>query len=79
MNTEKLLIITMEEFGELIRACSKILRHGEQTKQLTNLKEELADVVTMLILLQEYFEISQDEMVDLIDKRMTKMQDKDYT
>lgn len=78
MNKEKLLIITMEECGELTRACSKVLRHKKEDKHLVNLKEEIADVLAMLILVQESFNISHDEIVDLIDKRMTKMEGKGY-
>ena len=43
------LILTMEECGELIRACSKILRHGtDDSKYIDNLIEEMGDVYDML-------------------------------
>ena len=35
MTLNKKLVITMEECGELVRACSKILRHGTKTKKYT--------------------------------------------
>jgi len=43
------LVITMEECGELIRACSKVMRHGvDDPKYLQNLQEEMADVKAMI-------------------------------
>ena len=57
MNREEtlLLVITMEECGELIRACSKMLRHNVNSKNLLNLREEMADVQACVeILLEEY-------------------------
>ena len=48
-----LLIVTMEECGELIQACSKVYRHngGEYEKQC--LSEEVGDVQAMISLLIE--------------------------
>lgn len=51
---EELLVITMEECGELIQACSKILRSGKaQGKNLTNLQDEVGDVACMIDLLNK--------------------------
>ena len=49
---EELMIITMEECGELIQACSKAIR---RKKYLNNesLKEELGDVLCMIDLMME--------------------------
>ena len=50
---QELLIITMEECGELIQACSKIYRHGHNEKDMRSLAEEIADVETMILLLKK--------------------------
>lgn len=50
---EELLVVTMEECGELIQACSKMLRGGEEWKEenLKNLQDEVGDVSCMIDLL----------------------------
>ena len=42
---------TMEECGELIQACAKVLKHGDVEKQ--NLSEECGDVMAQIMLLIE--------------------------
>lgn len=77
---EKMLVITMEECGELIRACSKIMRHGilKDEKYISNLKEEMADVQTMLRVIAYEYAIDEQEIEDLVIKRTVKMAQKDY-
>lgn len=50
---EELLVVTMEECGELIQACSKMLRGGEEYEKenLKRLLEEVGDVSCMIDLL----------------------------
>tara|TARA_Y100000401_G_C8212199_1_gene169035 strand:+ start:200 stop:445 length:246 start_codon:yes stop_codon:yes gene_type:complete len=48
-----LLLLTMEECGELVRACSKAYRHDFDEKTRRNLSEEIADVEVMINLLKE--------------------------
>ena len=53
---QQLMVVTMEECGELVQACSKILRRQElyaDTKYVQNLKDEIGDVYTMLKLMVE--------------------------
>jgi NTP pyrophosphatase (non-canonical NTP hydrolase) len=59
-----LLAITMEEAGELIRACSKLMRHGDEEKHLINLREEMADVQACIQLLGERYDVSKDFLLD---------------
>jgi len=62
MNTlQQLMVITMEECGELIQQCSKCLRKGEcyNDKELI---EEIGDVHTMIELMLEYNIASRDEI-----------------
>jgi len=70
----------MEECGELTRACSKILRHGitKDKKYADNLKEELADVQTMLRVIAYEYAIDEQEIEALVIKRTVKMAQKDY-
>ena len=79
MNKEKVLIITMEECGELTRACSKILRHGYvQQKHINNIHEELGDVVAMTRLVQRAFDIDDDVLELHVWNRNLKMKGKEY-
>ena len=48
---EEALVITMEECGELIQACSKVIRTKEDTKYVRNLQDEIGDVMCMIDLL----------------------------
>ena len=62
---QQLFVITMEECGELVQACSKILRRQElyaDTKYVQNLKDEIGDVYTMLKLMVEHDVVSWDEL-----------------
>ena len=70
----------MEECGELIRACSKVLRHGvDDPKYLQNLQEEIADVKAMTMLLEKAYDLDKGRTEDLVQKRLTKMMRPDYT
>ena len=62
---QQLMVVTMEECGELVQACSKILRRQElyaDTKYVQNLKDEIGDVYTMLKLMVEHDVVSWDEL-----------------
>ncbi len=64
----------MEECGELVQACSKVLRHGiTDQKYSQNLHEELGDVVAMTRLLQEHYDIS-DETLEVYVKILISVQ-----
>ena len=58
---QQLLVITMEECGELIQECSKNLRRGEFFDR-QSFKDEVGDVYTMIDLLHEWDVISWDEI-----------------
>ena len=80
MTLNKTLIITMEECGELTRACSKVIRHGveEKAKYRDNLLEEIADVRAMLHLVVSHMNFSPDYIDKLVDKRLDKMMESGY-
>ena len=51
---------TMEECGELIQACAKVLKHGDVEKH--NLSEECGDVMAQIMLLVESGIVSEPVM-----------------
>ena len=57
---EELMVITMEECGELIQECSKSIRKQEYNRD--ELKEELSDVMCMLELMIENKIITRTEL-----------------
>ena len=62
---QQLMVVTMEECGELVQACSKILRRQElygDSKYIQNLKEEIGDVYSMIKLMQEWDVVSWEEL-----------------
>ena len=73
---QQLLIVTMEECGELVQACSKALRRGElyeNSDSQQNLKEEVGDVYTMIDLLVEWDVLSWDEIEARRNKKREKL------
>ena len=60
---QELMIITMEECGELIQECSKAIRCDKYYDN-DRLKEEIGDVQCMLDLIQEFDLVSHDEIDD---------------
>ena len=73
---QQLLVITMEECGELIQACSKALRRGElyeHSDSETELKKEAGDVYAMLELLVEWDVLSWTEIENRRDIKRRKL------
>ena len=58
---QQLLVVTMEECGELIQACSKALRKQDLFGQ-QNLKDEIGDVYAMINLLVEHDVVSWTDL-----------------
>ena len=57
---QELMVITMEECGELIQECSKSIRMSKYNR--SELKEELCDVMCMIDLMVEYDIISKKDL-----------------
>ena len=73
---QQLLVITMEECGELIQACSKALRRGElyeHSDSETELKKEVGDVYAMIELLVEWDVLSWTEIENRRDIKRRKL------
>ena len=70
----QLMVITMEECGELVQACSKAIRKdNHRDNQL--LKEEIGDVYAMIQLLVKFDIVSWeelDERVKVKNKKLSK-------
>ena len=69
----QLFVITMEECGELIQSCSKVLRRGADEKSLKDLQDEAGDVLCMLELLQKWDFVSWQELEDRVQYKKEKL------
>ena len=69
----QLFVITMEECGELIQACSKVLRRGADEKSLKDLQDEAGDVLCMLELLQKWDYVSWQELENRAEVKRAKL------
>ena len=73
---QQLLVLMMEECGELIQACSKALRRGElyeHSDSETELKKEIGDVQTMINLLVEYDVLSWTDIEQREERKREKL------
>ena len=74
--TEELMVITMEECGELVQACSKAIRRGEMFKNSDSevtFKEECGDVFCMLELLVENGFVTWQEIANRSEIKREKL------
>ena len=74
----QLMIITMEECGELTQVCSKLLRKRHTDKEISaetigKLTSEVADVMTMIELMTEHGLVKHDDIVDGIERKRDKL------
>jgi len=70
----ELMIITMEECGELTQACSKVLRTDFKVHALRDLKQEVADVVCMIELMKKNGLVDDADIVQGIQNKMEKLE-----
>ena len=69
---QQLMVITMEECGELIQECSKTLRRAEIFDR-ENFKNEVGDVMCMIELLVEWDVISWAEIEERVKIKRNKL------
>jgi len=69
---QQLLVITMEECGELIQACSKALRKQDLFGQ-QNLKDEIGDVYAMINLLVEHDVVGWTDLEERVNYKKIKL------
>ena len=70
----QLMVITMEECGELVQACSKAIRKDNHRENQL-LKEEIGDVYAMIQLMVKFDVVSWeelDERVKVKNKKLSK-------
>ena len=68
----QLMVITMEECGELIQACSKAIRKDNHRENQL-LKEEIGDVYAMLQLLVKFDIVSWEELDERVKVKNKKL------
>ena len=76
---QQLLVVTMEECGELIQSCSKLLRRAElysDGQYVKNLKEELGDLLLQIVLQSKIAEenklFSFNEVIDNLCEKLIR-------
>ena len=73
------LVICMEECGELVQACSKLIRHGTSDKKyVDNLISEMGDVIAMCDQVVDAYYIDGMALQIAIQQRHKKMYKADY-
>ncbi len=70
---QQLMVITMEECGELIQVCSKILRQASYDEKREELVEELGDLQCMINLMQEWDVVSYSEIEERAEIKRQKL------
>ena len=68
---DELMVITMEECGELIQVCAKAMRTKEYCSE--KLTEEVGDVMCMVGLLLEHGLINEDEVEERVTVKLAKL------
>lgn len=76
---QQLMIITMEECGELTQVCSKVLRKNSELtnvdeRDIVKVIEEAGDVYCMLELMVEHKLLTWDDLIARADVKRTKLQ-----
>ena len=70
---EEALVILMEECGELIQACSKMIRSGGETKYERNFQDEVGDVLTLIEALKISGLVTDKQIEDRIKVKKEKL------
>ena len=68
----ELMVIMMEECGELIQACSKALRKDDFYDN-QNLTEEVGDVYTMIEIMHDFDIISWNDIEERVQEKRIKL------
>jgi NTP pyrophosphatase (non-canonical NTP hydrolase) len=71
---EEMLVITMEECGELVQACSKLIRSKNKAKYLKWMREEVGDVVTMIEIIKESGLVTEEEIQKRVHEKRKKLE-----
>ena len=67
------LVITMEECGELIQACSKVIRTNQKEEYMRELTKEVGDVMCMIDLLVQNNLVDENDIKLCAKKKREKL------
>lgn len=72
---QELLTITMEECGELVQACSKLIRfeHDRCPDDISNLQDEIGDLMCMVELIKEEGLVTDEQIKERIVLKKQKL------
>lgn len=70
---EEMLVITMEECGELTQACSKYIRSKGRAKYRENLRDEIGDVITMIEILKMAGLVTDEQIQTRMEEKRKKL------
>ena len=70
---EEMLVITMEECGELTQACSKYIRSKGRAKYRQNLRDEIGDVMCMIEILKMAGLVTDEQIQTRIEDKTKKL------
>ena len=73
-NVDPCLILAMEEAGEFVRACSKVIRHGLDEKRKAHLIEEAGDVLATMYLLEAHGLFEHDGVIKRAKEKLIVLQ-----
>tara|TARA_B100001059_G_scaffold83529_1_gene81630 strand:+ start:8446 stop:8697 length:252 start_codon:yes stop_codon:yes gene_type:complete len=70
---EEMLVITMEECGELTQACSKVIRTKDDTKYVRKMQDEIGDVMLMIEILKNNGYVTDKQIKDRMIEKKKKL------
>ena len=70
---EEMLVITMEECGELTQACSKVIRTKGDTKYVRKMQDEIGDVMLMIEILKNNGYVTDKQIEDRMKEKKKKL------
>jgi NTP pyrophosphatase (non-canonical NTP hydrolase) len=72
---QELLTITMEECGELIQACSKLIRFEKDScpDDLSNLQDEIGDLFCMIELIKQEGLVNEEKIKERMEVKKEKL------
>ena len=70
---QQLLVILMEECGELTQAASKVARFGFEPEKIDDLAKEAGDVLCMIDLMVEFGWVTQEQLNNRIPIKRNKL------
>lgn len=70
---EELLVITMEECSEVAKACSKLIRFGNEDFCTDDLQKEIGDLICLFDMMSEREWISWDKVHEQACKKQEKL------